>query len=106
MIYAAATILADLREVFGARDVMKTPEILAALSALPELIWSDIRGKPLDDRGLAGLLRQYEIKPKAMRFGAVTLRGYARVDLMDAWRRYLGPSPEEGETSATSQHEE
>lgn len=95
-------LLADLREVFGDRDAMATDEILSALHGVPESPWADIRGKPLNDRGLASRLRHYGIKPKVIRIGESTPRGYARGDLVDAWRRYLSSPPCGGATSATS----
>src|SRR5262249_26976086 len=57
---------------------------------------------PLNDRGLAQRLRQYEIRPTVLPGGAQ--RGYKRVDLHDAWERYLPPlpSPDKHVTSVTS----
>lgn len=83
-------LLADLRTVFGEAATKSTATILEALHALPESPWADIRGKPLDDRGLARRLLRYGIKPKPIRFGESTARGYERADLHDAWDRYLG----------------
>lgn len=56
---------------------------------LEESPWGDLRGKPLDPRGLAWRLRKYEIRPGTHRFGNVSLRGYLREDFQDAWQRYL-----------------
>ena len=54
-------LLMDLRTVFGNDDALHTKTILARLIALEESPWGDLRGKPLDDRGLAkrpaGILR-------------------------------------------------
>ena len=66
-------LLADLRQVFGEADVMATETILTDLHALDESPWADIRGKPLDSRGLANRLREYEIKPKVVRIGTPRL---------------------------------
>lgn len=94
-------LLSDLREVFGDRDSMATTDILAALWGLIESPWGDLQGKPLNDRGLATRLRRYEVRPKVVRIGETTHRGYARHDLFEAWRRYL-PSPHlEGVTTVT-----
>ena len=41
-------LLADLRGVFGERDVMPTAEVLAALAALDDAPWADMYGKPID----------------------------------------------------------
>jgi hypothetical protein len=81
---------------------MPTEEILSGLHSLPESIWADIKGKSLDDRGLASRLRKYGIKPKVFRIGGSTPRGYSRADLVDAWARYLSTPPVATATSATS----
>jgi hypothetical protein len=47
-------------------------------------------------------LRQYGVKPKVIRVGTATLRGYARADLRDAWLTYLPPPLPSPPTSATS----
>jgi hypothetical protein len=85
-------LLADLRHVFGDADVQATDTILKALHSLDESPWADIKGKPINDRGLASRLRPYGIKPRLVRIGGDhVLRGYAKEDFHDAWRRYLGP---------------
>jgi hypothetical protein len=76
-------LLADLRQVFGEADVLATETILTHLHALEESPWADIRGKPLDSRGLANRLREYEIKPKVVRIGDSTPRGYERSAFQD-----------------------
>ena len=88
-------LLADLRTVFEIREAITTSVILAELIAIKEAPWGDLRGKPLNDRGLAHRLRQYGVKSKQIRFGEVTLKGYYRADLIEVWERYLPPSPAE-----------
>lgn len=94
-------LLRDLRTVFGDAQVMTTADILAALHEIDESPWGDLKGKPLDSRGLSYRLRQYEVKPKNVRVGFGVVKGYAREDLHDAWSRYLPPPPDESATSAT-----
>jgi 5S rRNA maturation endonuclease (ribonuclease M5) len=65
-------LLADLRTVFGAKEQMATKEILAALCALEDAPWSDLKGKPLSDNQLARRLKQYEVKSKGIRVGTTT----------------------------------
>jgi hypothetical protein len=98
-------LLADTRTIFGdATLVLSTESLLHALHGLPESPWADLKGKPLNDRGLAHRLRQYGVKPKAIRIGDSTLRGYTREDLFDPWQTYLPPSlPDGSATSATSE---
>jgi hypothetical protein len=94
-------LLADLRTVFGDADEMASKSILVALTAMEEAPWGDIKGKPLDERGLARRLRQYGVRSKNIRIGSATPKGYSRADLHDQWQRYI-PSPDKSATSATS----
>jgi len=97
-------LLADLKTVFGDADNMTTEAILHALHTMPESPWNDLPGKPLNDRGLAQRLRQYGIKPKVIRVGEATPRGYSKEDGHDVWLAYLLPlSPDGSATSATSE---
>jgi hypothetical protein len=57
-------------------------------------------GKPLDARGLARRLKPYDVRPKVVRIGQETPRGYERADFADKWARYLPAAP--SATSATS----
>jgi Protein of unknown function (DUF3631) len=93
-------LLADLRDVFGDRDVMSSAEICRSLAALEEAPWADMHDKPIDARRLSKMLGAYGAKPKTVRIGDSTPRGYTREDLVDPWRRYLSISAT-GATSAT-----
>jgi len=84
-------LLEDCRMAFQGVDRLQTEQLLHRLHDLPESPWHSIKGKPLDDRGLAVRLRRYEIKPKVVRIGQETARGYSRADFEDAWTRYLSP---------------
>jgi hypothetical protein len=88
-------LLSDLRSIFGSRDTMPTEDILQALTSLEESPWGDLRGKPLDARGLAARLKKYGIKSKDVRVGERVLKGYTRAHLFDTWSRYLPPSEDE-----------
>ncbi len=82
-------LLGDLYEVFKGADKLATETILHWLHELPESPWADIYGKPLNQRGLAMRLKRYGIKPKVVRIGDSTPRGYLADDLHDAWNRYV-----------------
>ncbi len=82
-------LLTDLRQVFGDVHAMTTQTILLSLNRIDESPWGDLRGKPLDERGLANRLKPYGVKSKTIRVGESTPKGYRREDLLDAWRRYL-----------------
>jgi hypothetical protein len=95
-------LLIDTKTVFESADQLWSKTILARLVELPESPWADIYGKPLDERGLAKRLRGYGIKPKSVRMGAETARGYGRADFIDVWRRYVDLIPENANTSNTA----
>lgn len=84
-------LLHDLRVVFGDADAMPTTEMLTRLHAMDDAPWGDLKGKPLDSRGLGYRLRQYGIKSGTVRVGIGTAKGYKREHLHDAWGRYLRP---------------
>lgn len=96
-------LLQDLHTVFDSGDVLSTKTILELLLSLPESPWSDIKGKPLNDSGLARRLGGYGVKSKQVRIGGWTGKGYSRTDLHDAWDRYLTPSHQGAETGETSE---
>ena len=91
-------LLRDIDAIFKAHgaDRLASATLCAALNALEEAPWGDLRGKPLDPRRLAQMVKPYGIKPRSVRVAAATAKGYQREDFMDAWRRYLaypqGPS--------------
>jgi hypothetical protein len=95
-------LLSDLRNVFGKAEALGTEDILNKLHAIDESPWGDLRGKPLDARGLSNRLRPYGVSPSSVRIGGTTPKGYRRADLWDAWIRYLGPHHIEPATSATN----
>ncbi len=91
-------LLVDLREVFGDAQTLGTETILRRLRDLEESPWSDLRGRVLDARGLAWRLGQYGVTSAKVKIDGVSVRGYRREDLWDAWTRYLpAPTPEEAE---------
>jgi hypothetical protein len=95
-------LLTDLKKVFGDNEVMATAAILDSLHALDEAPWGDLRGKPLDARGLANHLRQYEVTSTTVRVGEWHGKGYKCEDLHDAWSRYLPTPPKKSGTSVTA----
>ena len=95
-------LLADLRTVFGDEEQLTTKQILAALCAIEDAPWNDLKGKPLSDNQLARRLRQYGVKSKNAPVGDAIPKGYARADLYDVWRRYLPPLADKPATAATA----
>ena len=70
-------------------------EILIALIDMEESPWGDLKGKPLNARRLANLLKPYAVLSRQVRIGEKNQKGYTREALWDAWVRYL-PSVESG----------
>jgi hypothetical protein len=95
-------LLADLRTVFGESEAVSTNILLEALNAKEDAPWGDLKGKPLDSRVLAFHLKHYGVRPKQIRIGDWTGKGYSRCDLLDPWSRYLPSLSHIGETSETS----
>ncbi|MFJ2736795.1 DUF3631 domain-containing protein [Streptomyces sp. NPDC087317] len=107
-------LLTDLRDrVFCGVDRMPTAAILEVLLQLDDAPWSDLSedgqsNKPLTARALSKLLSQYvrpdntPIKPRGIRVGSTTPKGYYAEDLSDAWARYCTPLPGESATAATA----
>ncbi|MEV4927883.1 DUF3631 domain-containing protein [Streptomyces roseoverticillatus] len=102
-------LLTDLRDhVFKSADRLPTAVILKCLLAMDDAPWGDLDDKPITSRTLAKMLGQYvtpanrPIKPRGVRVGSETPKGYYADDLSDAWRRYCPPPPGESATAATS----
>jgi putative DNA primase/helicase len=99
-------LLADLRDLFAkdGADQLRTGLIVAELSTLDERPWGEWnRGKPLMPRHLAKLLAPFHVRPRQIREGGQTHKGYRRKDLEDAFTRYLEP---EGKHPKQVNHDE
>lgn len=106
-------LLEDLRVIFTAAPgpALTTKQILDRLTGeqpygkdsagddltLTDAPWSDLRGAPLDPRGLARYLKRYEVASKKVKIGEKSFQGYRREDLHDAFQRYLSPVPADPE---------
>ncbi|MGF2945833.1 DUF3631 domain-containing protein [Mycobacterium sp. Lab-001] len=89
-------LLRDARTVFGERDRMFSTDLVAGLTADDESEWSDLWGKPLDQKRLAKELKRYGVRSNTIRIGERRAKGY-QVDgddgLRQAWHRYLPDAP-------------
>lgn len=84
-----ATLLRAIRRAFGDADRMMTTDLLQIINADEELpfgSWRDGRG--LDGRGLARLLKPYDVRPRTIRRGDDVAKGYRREQFVDAWARW------------------
>ncbi|MGC2048296.1 MAG: DUF3631 domain-containing protein [Gallionella sp.] len=95
-------LLGDLRLLFKDREAIATEEILRTLNEMEEAPWGDLRGRPLDSRGLARRLKKYGVQSKTVRIGISTHKGYTSQDLFDVWSRYLPSHPLASVTSVTN----
>ena len=92
-------LLADLRTIFGDADALHGEMVLQRLNNGEEhgldadAPWGDLHGKSLSARGLASMLRPYDVTPVKVKVNGRALQGYRREALWDAWQRYLPPSP-------------
>jgi len=93
-----ATLLADVRAIFGERKIDGIPSKdlathLREIEGRPWAEWS--HGKGLTANNLARQLKTYCIYPQTIRVGSETPKGYRRGDFEDAWSRYcpLSPAP-------------
>jgi hypothetical protein len=87
-------LLRDLRIVFRSKDKMRSEDIIAALTELPESPWRRFHadGSPLDFRDLARLLKEYDISSRDVWIDGASAKGYTADDLRDVWERYVHPS--------------
>jgi len=88
-------LLADIEVIFKEKtsDRMGSEELVLALHGIEESDWSWV-----NKNILARKLKPFGIKPRVVRLGDRTPRGYHLADFADAFRRYLHI----GDTTATS----
>jgi hypothetical protein len=102
-------LLADLRTIFGDAPALHTKTILERLHQGDKLDadapWNDLHGKPLAERGLATMLKKFDINSIKVKVGGISLQGYRREHLWDAWQRYLPSTPLPKEAEPTEPRE-
>ena len=83
-------LLGDVRTVFEERGVdrLASAALAEALHEIEESPWAEWYGKPITATAIARLLHRFEIKPKKLRIGEETARGYEGAQFEDAWERY------------------
>ena len=96
-------LLRDIKDIFEEKGFSRipTPTLVDALVDIDVAPWGDLKGKPLDNRFLARMLKDYPIKPTIWKEGAHTVRGYLKDGFLDAWSRYVVGS-ETSETNETN----
>jgi len=88
------TLLSDIKTAFADAEVMRSADLVAKLVADPESPWAEYsRGKPLTQRQLARLLRDFQIIPETVHPpGLPDGKGYKRVWFEELWAAYC-PNP-------------
>lgn len=99
-------LLTDVRTIFEllhrTDGEITTAALLEELHAREESPWKKLhKGDALDPRGLARLLKPFGVRPRVIRVGADTPRGYSVGAFADPFERYLPVTP--CATSATAQ---
>jgi hypothetical protein len=97
-------LLRDIHDVFTREggDRLSSATLAASLNEIETSPWGDIRGKPLDPRGLARRLKRFEIGPRSIRLNdETTPKGYLLEQFADAFSRYLGASERHTATTRT-----
>ena len=94
---AREMLLADIHTTFGRagdREAMTTEDILRSLNEMEGRPWPEWRrGAPLTARGLAKLLKPFDIAPGTIRVDGIataggTAKGYKRSAFSDVWESY------------------
>lgn len=97
-------LLLDIRDAIGSEQTIFTKDLLAKLNALDESPWGARRkGEGLDARGLARMLRPFQIKSRTVRVGSETAKGYHVDQFEDAFARHLSEGPQASQGSQGSQ---
>ena len=100
MASAGVALLQDIKTMFEAStlDYLTSKTIIERLTADPEKPWAEwSRGKPITEKGVAGLLHEYHIASRTVGPRDTHARGYRKADFKDAWQRYLMPEAEKAE---------
>jgi putative DNA primase/helicase len=90
-------LIEDIKTIFDEKrtDKISSEEIVAALLDIEDRPWPEW-GKTntgLSTTSLADQLTKFDIKPKALRIGGSTPRGYNLDDFKDAFSRYIPETP-------------
>jgi hypothetical protein len=88
-----AFIMTQSERIFSRTLVMQ-------LQTCTESPWNELRrGKPVTENWVAQQLRPYGIKPRTIRIGEQTAKGYVNDDFRETFRRYIPKSEAEGFTA-------
>jgi hypothetical protein len=97
---AGVKLLGEFKTMSSAStlEYVTSAAVIKHLTADPEKPWAEwSRGKPITEKGVAGLLREYRIRSTDVGPEHHRVKGYRWADFEDAWRRYCDPEPPEEE---------
>ena len=97
---AGVLLLRDIRMIFESHqsDRLSSELVASELVGMEDRPWPEwYRGKPISPRQIAKKLGPFGIKPKVIRIGGDTPRGYQLADFKDAFRRYLATDPQQAQ---------
>jgi hypothetical protein len=100
-------LLEDVRDLFRnhGTDALFSAAIIQELGQREDRPWPEYRGdKPITTRGLASLLARFGLKPKTVRVGIETAKGYKMAELAPVFATYLPSDP--SVTSVTNPDQE
>jgi len=89
-------LLEDIKTIFDKADDSKvsSEDIIKTLTEMDDRPWSEWRkGKPMTKPALARQLRKFDIKPKTIRLGSGTIKGYSLEQFIDVFTRYVPDPP-------------
>ena len=90
-------LLGDVRAVFDSHGTerLASKSLAEALVGLDDRPWAEWRrGKPLTTNRLARVLKPFDVRPKTLRIGVTTTKGYDVGWFKDAFARYLPSTPD------------
>jgi len=77
-------------------DRLFTRDLVAALGVGEERPWWQLtRGRPVTEMWLSAQLRPYGIRPRTVRIGEQTAKGYVEEDFKETYRRYIPKAEKE-----------
>jgi hypothetical protein len=85
-------LLADVRAIFAEHtgNQIATADLIGRLGVIEQSPWGDFdHGRPISTHRIAALLRPFEVRPRQLRIGDKTMKGYLRESFADAFSRYL-----------------
>ena len=89
-------LLGDVHDIFVRQGASRisTSDLLQALLSVLDRPWLEMSyGRPLNQYGLARMLRSFDVRPRTHKIGADAKKGYIATDVAEAYARYCAPSP-------------